>query len=33
MNLSDIEQEIPEVQFEEKTSKLDAKDFACTIKG
>ena len=32
MNLSNIEQEIPEVQLEEKTSKLDAKDFACRSK-
>ena len=33
MNLSNIEQEIPEVQLEEYTSKLDAKDFACRSKG
>ena len=32
MNLSNIEQEIPEVQLEEYTSKLDAKDFACRSK-
>ena len=29
MNLSNFEQEIPEVLLEEYTSKLDAKDFAC----
>ena len=32
MNLSNIEQEIPEVQLEEYTSKLDAKDVACRSK-
>ena len=32
MNLSNIEQEIPEVQLEEYTLKLDAKDFACRSK-
>ena len=32
MNLSNIEQEIPEVQLEEKKSKLDAKHFACRSK-
>ena len=32
MNFSNIEQEVPEVQLEEYTSKLDAKDFACRSK-
>ena len=32
MNLSNIEQEIPQVQIEEYTSKLDAKDFVCRSK-
>ena len=32
MNLSIIEQELPEVQLKEYTSKLDAKDFACRSK-
>ena len=32
MNLSNHEQEIPEVQFEKYSLKLDAKDFACRSK-
>ena len=32
MNLCNKEQEIPEVQLEEYTSKLDAKEFACRSK-
>ena len=32
MNLSNNEQEIPEVQLEENALKLDAKDFACRSK-
>ena len=32
MDLSNIEQEIPEVQLEDFSSKLDAKDFACRSK-
>ena len=32
MNLSNNEQELPEVQFEEYALKLDAKDFACRSK-
>ena len=32
MNWSNIEQEIPEVQLEENTSKLNAKDLACRSK-
>ena len=32
MKLSNNEQEIPEVQLEQYTSKLDAKDFACRSK-
>ena len=32
MNLNNNEQEIPEVQLEEFSSKLDAKDFACRSK-